>query len=152
MIGEEWSEDQQREHDQHAGRQRRQRCLGTGLIVERTRRQARRHRNALQYTRSDVGHALCHRLLIDVDPVSVLRREGPGVAGGLREPDQEETQRGRSDRRDVRDHEVHAGKLRGDEAAGNLTHECNVAILEVKRNRGNQPTGDEDQRARDLDR
>jgi len=33
-----------------------------------------------------------------------------------------------------------------------LTHKCNVAILEVKRNRGNQPTGDEDQRARDLDR
>ena len=39
---------------------------------------------------ADIRHALRDRLLVDVDPVAVAGRERPGVAGRLREADQQQ--------------------------------------------------------------
>ena len=50
----------------------------------------------------DVRHPLRDRLLVHVDAVAVPRRERSGVAGGLREPDQQQRDRGDADRREVR--------------------------------------------------
>ena len=94
-----------------ARRQRGQRCLGAGLVVERARREARRHRDPLEHTGTDVGHALRHRLLVDVDPVAVLRGERAGVAGRLREADQQQPERGGADRGEVVDHEARTRDL-----------------------------------------
>ena len=66
-----------------------------GRLVQRARRQARRHRHPLEEPGADVRHALRDRLLVHVDAVVVARGERPRVAGGLGEADQE--QRGRRD-------------------------------------------------------
>ena len=44
-----------------------------------------------------VGHALRHRLLVDVDAVAVPGGECAGVAGGLREADQQQREGGHAD-------------------------------------------------------
>ena len=66
-------------------------------LVERAGREARRHRHALEHAGADVRHPLGDRLLVDVDPVAVARGERPRVAGGLREPDQQQRDRGDGD-------------------------------------------------------
>ena len=49
-----------------------------GVVVQRARRQARRHRHPLEQTGTDVRHALGDRLLVDVDPIAVPGGERPG--------------------------------------------------------------------------
>ena len=87
--------------DETAGDERRERCAGAGRLVERAGGQARRDRHPAERPGRDVGHALRDGLLIDVDAVAVPGRERPGVAGGLREADQQQPGRGREDRRVV---------------------------------------------------
>ena len=65
-----------------------------GVVVERARRQAGRDRHALEQPGADVRDALRDRLLVDVDLVAVLGGERAGVAGGLREADQHQRDRG----------------------------------------------------------
>ena len=112
QVREERRERDQRQQHERAGDQRRERCAGAGRLVERAGGQARRDRHPAERARRDVGHALRDRLLIDVDAVAVARRERPGIAGGLREADQEQPGGGGEDRRVVllEDLEVRQGR------------------------------------------
>ena len=65
-------------------------------LVQRTGREAGRHRHPLEHAGADVRHALRHGLLIDVDAIAMAGGERPGIARGLGEPDQQQ--------RDRRDH------------------------------------------------
>ena len=85
---------EQGQQDGEPGGERGEPRPGAGVVVERARRQARRDGHALEQAGPGVGEALRHRLLVDVDLVAVLGRERAGVAGGLREADQHEGDRG----------------------------------------------------------
>ena len=87
-----------REQDDHPGGQRRQARTCPRVVVEGAGRQAGRDGHPLEESGADVGHALSHRFLVDVDAVAVLGGERPRVAGGLREADEHQARprRGRS--------------------------------------------------------
>ena len=96
QVREQRREQDQRRQDEHPGGERRDGRRRTGRLVQRARGEAGRHRHPLEHARAEVRHSLRDRLLIHVDAVAVPGREDPGVAGGLREPDQQ--QRDRRDR------------------------------------------------------
>ena len=101
QVREQRRERDEGQDDERAGDERRERRAGAGRLVERAGGQARRDRHPAERACRDVGHALRDRLLIDVDAVAVPRSERPGVAGGLREADQEQPGGGGEDRRVV---------------------------------------------------
>ena len=80
---------------------------------------------------ADVRHPLGDRLLVDVDPVTVSRGERAGVAGGLREPDQQQRD-GRDDDRPLVADEVEVGQLRGRQAARHVADERDAVRAEVE--------------------
>ena len=75
--------------------QRRNRRPGSGRLVQRAGGEAGGDRHALEHAGAHVRHALSHRLLVDVDAVLVPGGERARVAGGLREPDQQQRDRPR---------------------------------------------------------
>ena len=108
---------------------------GPGGLVERAGRQAGRDRHPLEHAGADVRHALRDRLLVDVDAVAVAGGERPGVARRLREPDQQQRERGDADRRDVILTELERRAARRRQAARDVADERDAVSAEVERRR-----------------
>ena len=129
--------------DERAGDQRRERRAGAGRFVERAGGQARRDRHPAEGACRDVGHALRDRLLIDVNAVAVPRRERPGIAGRLREADQEQPGGGGEDRRVVLLEEVEVRQARRGQAARHLADERDTVSVEVEHRCRDEPSDHE---------
>ena len=101
---------------------------------------------------ADVRHPLGHRLLVHVDAVAVPGGEGPGVAGRLREPDQQQRHR--------RDDDLRRGaptRCRGSAAAAPAARGARRRPAPPRARRGRTGRGEEaadhqDQRAGDRGR
>ena len=88
------------------------------------------------------------RLLVDVDAVAVPRGERPRVAGGLREPDQQQRDRRDGDGRVVVRDQPEIGQLRGRKPARHVADQRDPVRAEVEQRRGEQAAGHEHERAR----
>ena len=86
-----------------------------------------------------VGERLGDRLLVDVDLVAVLGGERPGVAGGLREADQHQRDRGERDRADVVPHQLEVGDLERRQPARHVADQGHAVGAEVEQPRREQP-------------
>ena len=96
----------------------------------------------------DVRHPLRDRLLVDVDAVAVADGERAGVAGRLREADQEQAGGGREDGRVVLLEDVEPGQRRRRQAARHVPDERDTVRAEVEQPRGQQARDDEHEGAR----
>ena len=148
-IREERRKEEQRQQDECAGDQRRQRRPRPRRLVQRARGEARRDGHALERPRPDVGHALSHRLLVDVDGVLVPGRERARVTGGLREPDEQQRDRGDGDRHDVVADEVEAGSSGAGNPLGTSPTSATPWAPRSNTREAEDPRGDEHQRAGD---
>jgi hypothetical protein len=82
----------------------------------------------------------------------VAHGERPGIAGGLREADQEQARRGDHDRREVVLEHVERRKRRRGKPAGHMSDERHSVRTEVEQVGREQPADDEDERAGDTRR
>ena len=119
-VGEQRCQNKQSQQDRDARGERGEPGAGTGVVVQRARRQARRDRHALEQAGARVRHGLRDRLLVDVDLVAMLGRERAGVAGGLREPDQHQRDRRDRDGGGVVPHQSAVGDLERRQSAGHV--------------------------------
>ena len=134
--------------DDDPGDDRCHRRAGPGRVVQRARRQARRHRHALEQPGADVAHALGDHLLVDADAVAVPSGEQARVAGGLREPDQEQRDRSEGDRAGVGRGRCPTAAAPGGHAARHRADGGDPVIRQIEQPRGQQPADDEHEGAR----
>ena len=146
QLGEERREQDQRREDDPSGRERGDRRPGPGGFVQRARRQARRHGHALEEAGADVRHSLGNRLLVEVDPIPMPRRECLGIARGLGEPDQQEREGRDRDRREVLRHDIDRWHLRKRQASRHGANQRDSLRSQVEKNGADQPADDEDER------
>ena len=92
---------------------------------------------------------LRHGLPVDVDPVPVPGGERSRVSCGLREPDQQQCDRGDADARVVPPDDREIGQLGGGQPARHVPDERHPVGTEVKHGRCEQPRDHEHQRAGD---
>ena len=144
-------QDQRRQHE-HPGGQRRDGRRRTGRLVQRARGEAGRYRHPLEHAGADVRHSLRDRLLIHVDAVAVPGREYPSIAGGLREPDQQQRNRSDRDLREVVREQIERRELRGRQPARHGPHERHAVRAEIEHVRREQAADDEHQRSGNLRR
>ena len=98
---------------------------------------------------ADVGHALRDRLLVDVDAVAVADRERPGVAGRLREADQQQRRpRRRGSSRSGRWKTSSAGSVGAGRPRGTWPTSATPCAPRSKSARREQAADDEHERAR----
>ena len=97
---------------------------------------------------ADVRHPLRDGLLVDVDAVAVADGERAGVAGRLREADQEQAGGGHEDGRVVLLEDVEPGQRRRRQAARHRPDERDTVRAEVEQPRGQEARDHEHERAR----
>ena len=131
------------------GRERGDRRPGPGGFVQRARRQAGRHGHALEEAGADVRHSLGNRLLVEVDPIPMPRRECLGIARGLGEPDEQEREGRDRDRREVLRHDLDRWHLRKRQASWHGANQRDSLRSQVEEDGPDQPADDEDERPRD---
>ena len=123
--------------------------LRPGGFVQRARRQARRHGHALEEAGADVRHPLGNRLLVEVDPIPMPRRECLGIARGLGEPDEQEREGRDRDRREILRHDIDRWHLRKRQASRHRAHQRDSLRSQVEDDRADQAADHEDERPRD---
>ena len=150
-VGEQRREDEQRQQHERAGDQRRQGRPRAGRLVERARGQACGDGHALEGARRrrspSPGRSDSWSTSI---LVPVARGEHARVPGGLREPDQQQRDRGDGDRRRCA---RASGRATGSSGTGSPlgTSPTSATPCASRSNsvRGEDPRGDEHERARD---
>ena len=152
QIREERREHQKGEQDHHAGGQRRQAGARAGVVVQRAGGQARRDRHSLEQASADIRHALGGRFLVDVDAIAVPGCERPGVAGGLREPDEDQRHRRQANRARVIPQQRDAGDLQRRQPSGYVADQGHAVSAQIEQPGGHQAADNQDEGTRDARR